>query len=189
MADLARTQFLRLGRGAKERVDLSLGKKLHWRYGRTQYPIEVLAGVEPYVGGHASHIQMRDQAEGLGAHFPSLQIPNVADAFVRKQFEAADMHTAHYCDWFTGIDRCNGGCCVYQREIQLSAPNRRRYHRRWRKLVLDFGKAFRAQQLVGDILRRDADASVLRKADGRYFRRLLLGQRIPCADEACCADR
>src|SRR5262245_34424778 len=94
MADLARTQFLRFGRGAKERVDPSLGKKLHWRYGRTQNPIEVLAGVEPNVGGHASHIQMRDQAEGLGAHFPSLQIPNVADTFVRKQFEAADMHTA-----------------------------------------------------------------------------------------------
>src|SRR6516225_6356017 len=85
MADLARTQFLRFGRGAKERVDLSLGKKLHWRYGRTQNPIEVLAGVEPNVGGHAGHIQMRDQAEGLGAHSPSLQIPNVADAAYIKE--------------------------------------------------------------------------------------------------------
>jgi hypothetical protein len=41
--------------------------------------------------------------------------------------------------------------------------------------VADVGEAFGAQQVFRDILRRDADAINFPQADGRSFRRCLLG--------------
>jgi hypothetical protein len=50
--------------------------------------------------------------------------------------------------------------------------------------VLNIGKAFCTQQFVGDILGRDADASVSNEADCRRFRRCFFGKRIAASDDA-----
>jgi hypothetical protein len=59
---------------------------------------------------------------------------------------------------------------------------------RWGRLLApaaaDIGKPFRAQQVVGDVLRRDADSGGLGKADCGGFRRALVSKRAPHAKDA-----
>jgi hypothetical protein len=48
--------------------------------------------------------------------------------------------------------------------------------------VADIGEAFGAQQIVGDVARRKADARVPGEPDGGDFRRAFIGERTPAAE-------
>jgi hypothetical protein len=76
-----------------------------------------------------------------------------------------------------------------QRQVHIATPNRFRHDGRRPYDVLNIGKAFCTQQLVGDILGCDADARVLDKADSRRFRRRILGNGIAEAKKRHCCGR
>src|SRR6516162_11097869 len=104
-ADLTGTQFLRLGRKAEERIDLSVGKKLHWGRTGARDPVDILGRIEADMGGHRRDECVLVDTSALYADLLALQIPNGADAFIGKQFEAADMHAGKHRDGFAGINR------------------------------------------------------------------------------------
>ena len=110
-ADLARAQFLRLGRKAKERIDFSFGKK--FRGGRIHYPIDVLERIEPDIGSHRREERMLLGTQALYAYLLALQVANAVDLFIGEQFEAADMHAGQHRDGFTGIN------CGYDRRREV----------------------------------------------------------------------
>jgi hypothetical protein len=58
-----------------------------------------------------------------------------------------------------------------------------------RQDVFYIGKAFQAQKLFGEILRRNAGAVDLRKSNGGCFQRRFLAKRARGTDEACCTRR
>ena len=90
MPDVARAQVLRVGRQGEERVDLALDEKLLRGRERAGHPLDVLGGIEPDIGGHAGDQRLRHQS---ATHLLALQISNAADAFVRKQRIASDVHS------------------------------------------------------------------------------------------------
>jgi hypothetical protein len=83
-ADLARTQFLRLGGEAEERVDLSLGEKLLWRDRWTCDSVDVLDRIKPNMGGHGCQEDVWGSTQALHPHLLALQIRDTANAFVSE---------------------------------------------------------------------------------------------------------
>jgi hypothetical protein len=97
---------------------------------------------------------------------------------VRKQHIASDVHAGHHRDRCAGIDGHDGRRRIGHCKIQVFA--RQRVHLdarrcvRWRRDILEIGEAFRAQQFVGDILRRVADERALAQTKRGRFRQSLL---------------
>ena len=99
----------------------------------------------------------------MHAHVLALEIRDAADAFSGKQFEAADVHAGQDRDRFAGIDRNDEGRREVRSEVDLAACERQGGRRPGLgRHIADIGKAFRAQQFLGDILGRDADAGDFR---------------------------
>jgi hypothetical protein len=94
------------------------------------------------------------------------------------------MHTSQQCDPFAGIDRCDEREHSVHHEIGLAAPDCLKCRARRRIHIADIREALRAQQLLGDILRGNADARLLRNANGGCFEWSLRGQRRWGADKA-----
>ena len=145
-------------------------------------------GIEPDIGGHDREKHVRARAERLDAHAFALQIEDGADGLVREQLEAAGMHTRQDRDRHAGIDRDDERRREVQTEVDLAAPRSSRAgspdrHRH----VADIGEAFRAQQLLGHVLRREADAGYLVEADRGRLRRPFVGERCPGAKDAAAA--
>jgi hypothetical protein len=76
-----------------------------------------------------------------------------------------------------------------QAEIHLAARDADMLGRRRHRHVTDIGEAFRAQQLLGDVLGRDADAGDLGEADRGRLRRRFSGGRSRGTDQARDAGR
>src|SRR5439155_11681108 len=120
-------------------------------------------------------------------HLLALQISNAADAFVRKQRIASDMHSGEHRRRRTGVDRRNHVRRIDHREIKRAA-----FHGLGRsaavgcyRYVLNVGEAFGSQQFVGDVGRRVANESAGRDANRGGFRRRLLGKGRAAAEETC----
>src|SRR5262249_57447474 len=96
--DVAGAQLLGFRRKAEARIDLSFGKKLHRSRSWAQNQIDILDGVKPNIGGHAGEERVLVDPQPLYAHLLALQIPNTADAFICKQFEAPDVYPGHHGD-------------------------------------------------------------------------------------------
>ena len=95
------------------------------------------------------------------------------------------MNTGQDFDGITGIHRDDERSGEVQAEVRLPAADQLRLDPTgFRHDVADLGKAFRAQQLLGDILGRDADAPDLCKADASRFGRWLRGKRLLDPNEA-----
>jgi hypothetical protein len=183
MPDVARTQVLRVGRQGEEGVDLALDEKLLRGRERAGHALDVLDGIEPDIGGHAGDQRLWHQS---GAHLLTLQISDAADAFVRKQRIASDMHSGEYRRRRTGLDRRNQGRRIDHREIKLAA-----FHGLGTgalgcyRYMLNIREAFGAQQFIGDVCRRVANESAGRDANRAGFRRRLLGKALVAAEETC----
>jgi hypothetical protein len=138
--------------------------------------------VEPDVRRHAREQQMPARAERLGDADPSvLQVGDAADGIVREQLVAAAMHSRQRRDRLAGIDIGGDPGGGLEVEIDLAAGDGVAV--RYRE-VLDVGEAFRAQQGVGDVARRDADRGDTGQADRGRLRRAFVGEGSPGAEDA-----
>ena len=121
-------------------------------------PMDVLYRVEPDMGGHHVSIRRR-RPQTCNADALALQVGNAADAFVARTVRSSRHARRPNGDRAAGID-CRTHCeRKFQREIRLRRASTR-YRRRIRAPcidIADIGKSFRAQQLLGDILRSNAD--------------------------------
>src|SRR5438128_10921428 len=69
------------------------------------------------------------------------------------------------------IDRLDDPCREIQAEIRIPASDLYRQVEGWPLIdIADLGKTLRTQQLLGDVLRGDADAGILQDAHGGGFR-------------------
>src|SRR6266540_3223415 len=177
MADLAGAQFLRFRRKAEPRVDLAIGEKGHWRDGWAGDPVDILGRVEPDMRSKRRHEHVRGCAQVRHAHRPALEARDAADAFSRKQLETAYVYTGDDRDLLAGIDRDEKGRREVQSEVDLAARERFRLpDARIGLHIADIGKTLRPQQLLGDVLRRNANAATPGEPDGGCFRRRFLSK-------------
>src|SRR5215469_1539 len=116
------TQILRLRRKAQKRVDLPLLIKLRRLYHRVDDPVDILCRLEPNIGRHRSRIHVLARSQALHAHALAFKVRNAADAFVSKQFEAADMYPRQQGDLSTTVDRDGEGRGKADREIGVAGP-------------------------------------------------------------------
>ena len=132
---------------------------------------------------------MRSQTPPLHAHFPALQIANAANALMRKQFEAANVHACHDREGLAGIDGNNTWRREVHSQIHLAAPERLRQSRWGPQDIFNVGEPFRAQQILSDILWRHANSRAFRKSNSARFGRSLLRKYVRTADEAHAGGR
>src|SRR5262245_51775156 len=139
--------------------------------------MDVLDWIKPDMRSDGAQEQVGTRAQTRHADVLTLEIRDAADASACKQFETADVLTAHHRDRFASIDRDDEGRRVVRGEIDLPSSEREsgrdpgigRY-------ISDVGKSFRALQFVGDILRRDANAVDFCQSEGGDFGRCLLSK-------------
>jgi hypothetical protein len=177
--------LLRLGREAKKCVDLSRHKKLARFRRLAGDPMDVAVGVETDMRRHGGQEDVLVRAQARHADALAFQIRDAADALVAEQFKAADVDASQE------RDRIAGGGCYDQRchkvrgEIDDAARDCLRSGGTLQQVdIANIGKTLGAEQLVGDVLRGDADAGGLGKADSRGFEGSLGGQRARRAQEA-----
>ena len=98
-------------------------------------------------------------AELLGDADPlALQVADGSDGLVGEQLVAAGMHTRQRRDRLAGIQLRDDPCRGLEVEVDVAACDS---VDRLGRNVADIGEAFRAQQLLGDVARRDADVRVI----------------------------
>jgi hypothetical protein len=180
------SQILGLRWKAQKRVDLALFVRLCRLDGWVNGPVDILGRIEPHIGCHRGRVYVLARAKALHADALPL-IGNAADTFVSEQFEAADMHPRQQSDRRAAIDRDGEGRGEADREIGVTGGDRRgRGKACWRRQahVADIGETLGPQQLIGDILRGNANArAVGENTYGGRFGRAFHGQRLRCADE------
>jgi hypothetical protein len=94
------------------------------------------------------------------------------------------MHAGQHPDRFARVDRDQKWRHEVHAEIDLAARHLLRVlDARLHWHVAHIGEAFGAQQLLGSVLRRKADARNLRDPDRRGFWRRLLGERCAGAKD------
>ena len=121
---------------------------------------------------------MRTRAQGLDADTLALQVSNPADVLVSEQLKAARVDPGQHRDRAACIHRHHKRRGEIQSKVHLAARDRVRLPRGCLSHdIVDLGEALCVQQLLGDILRRDANALDLCKADAGRFRRRLGGER------------
>jgi hypothetical protein len=109
---------------------------------------------------------------------PALEISDRGHTLIAEQLEASHMSPGEHHDGAPGIDP---GDEVHRAE-QLHVGRIRRQEVRIQRTgrmrdIVHVGKPFQAQQLLGEVLRRQADGGIVREADRRRFRRgLCVGQ-------------
>ena len=98
---------------------------------------------------------------------------------LREQLEAAGMHAGQHRDRLARVDRDQERRREVHAEIDLAARRSSAafVDARLHAHIADIGEAFGAQQLLGDVLRREADAGSLGDPDRGRFRRPLVGER------------
>ena len=93
-SDLPGAQLLRVRRDADERVDLPVDEKLLFR--GADDPLYIFARVEPDLRGHQSNVDVRGVSKARDPDSLPLEVADAADAFVRQQFDAADMYAGQH---------------------------------------------------------------------------------------------
>ena len=95
------------------------------------------------------------------------------------------MHAAQSRERSAAIDRLDERRRERQREIRFAVSNLLREFEGWPRIdIADIGKSLRAQQLLGNVLRRDADAGDLHNTARGRFQRSFRGQHARRADKA-----
>jgi hypothetical protein len=115
----------------------------------------------------------------------ALEVGHTTDAWPRPQFEAANMHAGNERDSGAAVDRGDPIRSEVYTEIDLGARKRLGSASWVLRHIADLGKALGPQQLLGDMLRGNADARVFEKPYGGGFEGSFRGQRSGCACEAC----
>jgi len=88
----------------------------------------------------------------------ALQLGDGPNGFVREQLETAGMHACERSDRHAGIQASDLRCCVSKSKVELAPSNHLRIRgTRPHSHVLDVGEALGAQQVLGDVPRRDAN--------------------------------
>jgi hypothetical protein len=105
---------------------------------------------------------------------------------VRKQLETSRVHAGHDRDRLAGIDRDQERRREDHAEIDLAMRDPLRIRNAATGLhVVDIGEAFGTQQLLGDILRGNADAGTPTDADRSRLRWSFVSKRCVAAKRGC----
>jgi len=124
--------------------------------------MDILQRVETDMSGHRGHEGVRAFARGLDTDALALQVTDAADFVFCEQFVAANMHPAQHRERSALIDGLDDPRREIQGEIRLAASDLlREFNGRPVVDVANLGKAFGAQQLLGEVLRSNADAGKL----------------------------
>jgi hypothetical protein len=99
------------------------------------------------------------------------------------------MHARQDRDRVASIDRDDEGCREVQTEVNLAAGDGRVLDGRGQLDITDVGEALCGQQLLGEVLRRNADARDLGEPDRGGLGRGFVGERCPGAQDARGAGR
>jgi len=121
MAGLAGAQFLGLGWIPQEGVDLPCSEELQRVERGVGYPVEVLGGIEPDLGGHQRQLMGRGVVETDTLAF---QVADASDTPLHEQLEAADMHPGEHGHRDPGFDLRKEKHRKVQSEIHLASPYR-----------------------------------------------------------------
>src|SRR5205807_3333635 len=139
--------------------------------------------------GHQDHENVGERAEPLDADAPTFQVGDRTDILAGEQFEATDIQTTEQGDCLAGIDLADQVGRVVCGEIGAAA----RYgggECAYRRIdVANVSEPLLAQQFLGDVLRRVADARVLGEPDGGGFEGAFRGARGRRPDEADAGGR
>ena len=183
MTDASGAQLLRLGREAEERVDFAADKQLDRFELGVGDPADVLLRVEPDLGDHQGHENMRVRTRRLDSDGLSLQIGDAADAVPGEQLEAAGHHASQYRYPLAGIDRRHALRGIERPKVDLAARDRRVVPEIRPLDIADIGKALGAQQFLGDLQGGNAQGR-LQQANRRGFERPRPGERSRHAEQA-----
>ena len=99
------------------------------------------------------------------------------------------MHACQRCDGIAGIQVRGDPCRGQEIEVDHAATDGVLGRVLWRRHVADVGEALRAEQVAGDVERRKADGGIMGQSDRGRFRRPLVGERPPRAQDASGAGR
>ena len=139
------------------------------------------------MGSHGTQKQMPGRPQIRDPNPLAFQIGEAAAVLVDKEFEAADMNAAEHRQLDAMIEPIDEYGGKVQPEIHLAAGDARR--RVARLHVADIGKTFRAQQLFGNVLGRNADAGFLYDPDSSRLQRPLRRQHWRSVNEARSASQ
>ena len=137
-----------------------------------------MARVDPDVSGNGSQVGRWGRSAGLHTDRCAPQVVHTTNFVLCEELVAADMHAQQNRHGGSGFDRLNGLRRKFQSKIRFSASGHRRRFTSRCIDIANLSKALRAQQLVGDVLRRKADAGELQNAHGCCFGDPLRGQHI-----------
>src|SRR5262245_58577535 len=112
------------------------------------------------------------------------EVANGLHSLCPKQLVATGMHSAQEHDRRAQIDFNNERRNESHADVDLVGTHLWVKPAGWKINILDVAEALGLEQPFGHILRRDADALDLGKADRGRFRRGLLGKRLQRTDEA-----
>ena len=120
----------------------------------TGNPVDILVRVEPDLRRHDREQQVRPRAQPVDAKLLALQIANGLDGLVREQLVAPGMHARERRDRLAGIQMSDYPCGGVELEVDFTACDG---VERCVRRTADFSEPFRAQQVVSDEPRREAD--------------------------------
>jgi hypothetical protein len=119
----------------------------------------------------------------------ALQVADCPDTLLPEQLEASDMNPAQQDDRHFPVDLNDERRHERHTDIDRAGGEGRVDVGIYHVDVLDIGEAFALEQLLGHVLRGNANPGNICESDGGRFRRGFLSKRSRCADESCGAGR
>ena len=136
------------------------------------------------MSSHKDHQDVGERSDRLDAEPLAFQIGDAAHFFAGKQFDAANHHPAYHLDGRAGVDVKHELRRIGHAEIDATPCDGRR-DPGWRRIDKAYvAKPLVAQQRLGDVLRRIADALIFRNPHGGGFERSVGTNRSRHAHEA-----
>ena len=142
-------------------------------------PFDVALRIEPDIGRHGADEDVRVRRQIVAhADLAALEIRDASDVLATEQLVAADMHAGDHLDRRARIE----GNDESRREIDGEVDLATRQHlglgqSGLRGYEAEIRKPLCPDQVLGDVLRSNADAGPGRKAGGRGFERRVLRRR------------
>src|SRR6266542_1393683 len=194
MAGVAGAQFLGLGRQGEKGIELAIDEKIErmdHRIAGRQDPVDIVVRVKPDVSGHGKQECVLVLPADFNPDGLAFQLEDAAYLLPREQLIAADMDAAEHRDRTASVDRLDRARRKFQRKIRFAASDP------YRKLdgrpgidIAYLCEALRAQKLLGDVLRGNANTGEFQQPHRGRFERRLGGQQVRRPHEAgstgCC---
>jgi hypothetical protein len=171
--DLLRAEFLGLRREGKEGVCSAVGEQAHCVVEGLRFdPRDVLSRVYTDIGKHARDKQVITDPEPAHSNSLALEIADRVDPLVPEEFVTAHMNAGKHHYRLPAIE-CRENV---EDPKHLDVCHSRGQGVRARGAggylgVLDLRKPFETEQLLGEILGREADRRILGQANARGLRR------------------